>query len=245
MKLYRALMFSLILTLVVVGVAYADGPVEERPTGDIQGDVAAGFIEVGGVSSQIQPGQRIETATLGATRTADGLCYLPHTRLSGQLVGEKNAGRIQVLIGADCSITVVAVEFATKKLIVPPPTATERFGWAKSELNDFVGIDLASVYVEMSYWDNGTSVYGGHDEDYECDYPFGWYQESCNSWWWPHGTPEVYIRAEGEFDHHTLDADHWQEAKFIGTPGKGRYECDYEGHVPGPVHWKCDGEKFG
>ena len=76
---------------------------------------------------------------MGAIRTADGLCYLPHTRLSGQLVGEKNAGRMQVLIGADCSITVEAVEFTTKKPTVTLSTVTERFGWAKSELNDFAG----------------------------------------------------------------------------------------------------------
>ena len=59
----------------------------------------------------------------------------------------------------------------------------------------------------------------------------------------------MHIRGKGEFAHMTLDADHWQEAKYTGTPGKGRYTCRHEGHVPTlaglPIFWDCEGQKFG
>ena len=100
----------------------------------------------------------------------------------------------------------------------------------------------------MYYWDNGESVYGGHDPDYDCgafQYPLGWYIANCQSWWWPIGRDQVYVKAKGTFGYHTLDAAHWQTAKFTGTPGeRGSYECDHYGHVPGPVYWDCDGQDF-
>ena len=165
--------------------------------------------------------------------------------MSGQLTGSAT-GHIRAHIGADCSITIE--ELTTSPVAASQRSTTRRWGWAKSELNDFVWIDLAWVYAEMYYYDNGTRVYGGYDPDYECDvinYPAGWFVTDCRSWWKHRGPHFVQIRAKGWFDHHNITGRHTQEAKYVGTPGRGRYFCTQIGYVWGPTHWDCNGQKFG
>lgn len=60
-------------------------------------------------------------------------------------------------------------------------------GWAKSEYNDFIGLDISWVRAEMKHKDNLTSVYGGYDLannyghmfHFKCLYAYGY--------WYPYG----------------------------------------------------------
>ena len=256
---------AMFTVIAFASIANADGPDPDDTPTERDTEPAphttesSATLTMGGVTIPIEEGYRMspeQAIAHGAKRSEEG-CDLPQTFLSGRLTATSNVGHITAVIGTDCSITISEIAFtqqeaseadASGNSIQQNSTGTHYEGWAKSELNDFVGIDLTSTYAEMHYYDNGTSVYGGHDPEHDCDvfwYPFGWYEVSCDAYWWPHGPSSVYIRQEGVFDHHTIrNARHWQMARFYAAPGWGDYECGHSGSVPGPVHWDCDGSFF-
>jgi len=116
-------------------------------------------------------------------------------------------------------------------------------GWAESEYNDVVGIDLTRVHAEMKYFDNGTQVYGGHDPYNEC-YAFwdGWRILSCAAHWWPNGPNYVYTNTEGEFEWLFGQYRHWHKAQYDGWPnGVHQWWCDHRGNTVPGGYWKCEG----
>lgn len=233
----------------------ADGPDSDNSREEQIAADSLAFIDIGGVRTRIEVGDRIEVggATASQMQSSEGGCQFPETHLIGRLTETLNVGHISAVIGADCTITITEITFssvapsgASGNINSNEQGAERRKGWAKSELNDFVWIDLTATHVKMYYYDDGNSVYGGHQPKYGCDvFPDGWYRVSCDSTWFPTGLDTVYIRQEGVFDHHFVSpARHWQMARFWAGPGWGDYECGHSGRVWGPVHWECDGSRF-
>lgn len=259
-RLMAAMLIAMAIVAVATasGVAVADEP-DDPPLSVVNEDpdtpfaTEGAFIEIGGVRSPIQTGYRIESSdavTIGAEIAEDG-CLLPEIHIGGRLTPTSNSGHIVASIGVDCSISITDITVSSLTTSASTGSrssdgATRYKGWAKSELNDPIDIDLTSTYARMYYYDDGSTVYGGHNKKLKCGYfPDGWYVISCNGSWWPTGPNSVYIKLEGEFDHHFISpARHWQMAKFRAEPGYGTYTCGHSGRVLGPVHWKCSGSKF-
>lgn len=208
-------------------------------------------MKIGETTIPATAGQRISaTAAIeaGAVRTAEG-CEMPETTISGRLTEQQGEKSVTLLLQPDCSISVETVTQTSSVKAAAKSTdadsdATLYFGMAKSELNDFIWIDLTSVYAEMKYYDYGNMVAAGYDPNNWCRvFPDGWYVVSCSPTWWPYGPSSVYIKTEGVFDHHIIQpARHWQMAKFYAGPGWGDWTCGHSGTIWGPVHWTCRGE---
>ena len=126
----------------------------------------------------------------------------------------------------------------------PPDRRFRR--WAKSEINDFLGIDLALVLAGMDYYVDENSVKLGHNPRFRCDVlRDGWIKVSCDTTWRPVGPDIVSSQQEGIFDHHVIQpARHWLMARFEADLSGGDYICEHSGHVWGVINWKCTGSRF-
>ena len=184
--MFRRLVVMLVMAMMIAiagvaydgGIAAADGPspvVSEDS--DILFVAEGAFIEIGGVRSQIQTGYQIEPSntTVPDAHNAEQGCLLPEIRLGGRLTPTSNVGHIVAIISADCSISITDI---TASSLTTSASTDNSFsdggnrykGYAKSELNDFAGIDLTSTYAEMYYYDDGSTVYGGENKKLKCGY---------------------------------------------------------------------------
>ncbi len=231
-------------------VAWAEDPADEPEVLQEQhvAPVSAS-VTIGETTIPATVGQRISGATAigaGAVLSAEG-CEMPVTTISGQM-SEQGEGSITLLFQPDCSISVEAVSHTPSVTAAAKSDedddATLYFGMAKSELNDFIWIDLTAVYASMKYYDYGNMVAAGFDATNWCRiFPDGWYVISCDTTWWPYGPTSVYNKTEGTFDHlYIQPARHWQMARFYAGIGWGSWACAHHGSVWGPVHWTCRGE---
>jgi hypothetical protein len=74
-------------------------------------------------------------------------------------------------------------------------------GWAKSEYNDFIGIDISWVRAEMKHKDNTTSVYGGYDLANNYGHVIHFKCLGAWSYWYPDGgLGLVYASQHGIFE---------------------------------------------
>ena len=184
----------------------------------------------------------------GAVRNTED-CTFPEAKI---VVNNVSSMKVKVAYNEDCSIEVVKV-----RLHAPVPNESSSFtrnpqeqryrGWTKSELDDFAGIDLNTVRAQMDYFDDNQSVYGGRDPDLDCDnfdwYIGSWEVESCTYSWSTTGPDSVHINGQGEFSHEISIFDHWQIARFWGTPGAyGNYECGHSSNNIIGTHWECTGD---
>jgi len=115
-------------------------------------------------------------------------------------------------------------------------------GWAESEYNDIVGIDLTKVYASMKYYDNGSSVYGGHEPVNYCSWTAdGWRCVSCSMAWSPTGPSYVWTNTQGTFEWIGGLWPHWHLAQYVGSPGSYSWGCMHTGSTVPGGYWKCEG----
>ncbi len=122
---------------------------------------------------------------------------------------------------------------------------SDYIGWAESEYNDVVDIDLTRVHAKMKYSDDGTKVFNGREPFNQCFWLPDWNNLSCRAAWWPNGPDLVYINTEGEFEFNFDPRwDHLHKAQYEGRPGGwNNWWCDRRGQtVPGGF-WKCEGAR--
>ena len=180
---------------------------------------------------------------------------MPTTEIVGDLPSNFASGEVSVSIDEDCRMTFD--EFTHTQAPPPVPTAPggasassdgDRFkGWAKSELNDFVWIDLASVYVEMYYYADDEEVWNGHNHRARCDQfdHTQWRVLSCSLSYDATGPDELWVAGVGHFQSELIRlSKHWQGARFTAWPNMGRFRCQHSGWVIGPVHWSCSGTRY-
>ena len=148
---------ALIATLLIIGTGtlQAAPPVDDPPQAFFNG-------------APVAPGGVIATGT-----PVSGGCMMPTTAIEGVLPNDFASGEITVSIDEDCQMTFDAftnVQAPTPSGGAMASSSGTRFkGWAKSELNDPPGIDLASVYVETFYWANEWEVWDGHNQRIRCN----------------------------------------------------------------------------
>ena len=116
-------------------------------------------------------------------------------------------------------------------------------------MQDFVHLDVTHTRAEISYYDDLSTVWGGHDVDHECDrfWLSGWRIDSCTDGEVTNGPIFVSSWTEGEF--HNIWYESWartHRGTIYGTPGDVEWVCDYydEDPVVG-LHWDCDGLALG
>ena len=142
------------------------------------------------------------------TSTADGsiICDIPAFDLITEAETEAKFGEMDLVVTEDCGLRTVEVKLthddadlpdsdskfhnrATAYIrdlftvsVVEADHGTELRGWAKAEINDGPGIDLAATYAEFEYFDNITSVDDAHNPDHTCDWFWlsGWRNDSCS-----------------------------------------------------------------
>lgn len=150
----------LIATLLIIGTANAEAPAPDT------------LFTTGGVQAVANTGDVLATGTL-----ENGACKMPHVEIGTTISELYEGAEIVMSIDEDCVMTLDSIEFTEAPVgpvgVVRMSAATddgERFrGWVKSEINDFVGIDLASVYAETFYWADGDDVWNGHNQSIRCD----------------------------------------------------------------------------
>lgn len=223
---------------------------------------------VDGTKVSIVPGKVIATGELAS----DGTCELPRIVLVGEGTEDSSHGYIKVHVTENCEVVVTEVTFdqnATPPPEVSPgpgvgypepivePKDVERSissggvsllgtqhyrGWAESENNDWLGIDVTRVHAAMSYYDNGSQVYGGHNPYNQCYWMSHFKCLDCDAHWIPSGPSNVYINTEGEFELKVTGWWwHWHKAQYNAYPGGYYYWCAHQGSVIPGGYWKCEG----
>lgn len=164
----------------------------------------------------------------------DGSCDIPRTQIKFKGTEDGNVNIIATVM-ENCELVVSDIKFDKGAIpsddvaiaAIKPAEKDSRAiynyrGWVKSEYNCPFGMDLSSVWAEMKYYDNGTSVYSGYDRvnwqatafDFKCT-GWGWY-------WWPYGPSSVYTATYGNFEFISWGWwKHYHKAKFIGYPNGG------------------------
>lgn len=225
---------ALLTTFLIIGTAHATPP----------GDTPEAFLN----------GATVAVGSMVATGTADnGGCTMPQTEVTGNLPDGYAVGVVTLSIDAECRMTYGGFTYTKATPIASPggvlaASNGERYkGWAKSELNDFVGIDLASVYVETFYYADEREVWNGHNQSIDCDQfdHTQWRVLSCVLSYDPTGPGEIWVKGVGHFQSELIRLSrHWQAARFTAWPNKGRFRCQHSGWVIGPVNWKCTGTRY-
>ena len=232
------ILIALLVALAIGGVVYAETPVVAPPGG------SGVVLNVNGRDIPLNQGDSISSNVTRGVRHND-YCVFPVMTVT--LKGSRATG-VTLQTADDCTLTVSDITAADDGTTqASDPQEKHYKGWAKSELNEFLQVDLTWVHAEMEYFDNALSVYGGRNSDSWCDhveYPFGWYIVSCPAaTWWPSGRDEVYIQREGSFDHRFIpNSAHWHRAKFRGYPQDFDVECLRWGSPPGSA-WRCEGDR--
>ena len=114
-------------------------------------------------------------------------------------------------------------------------------------MQDFVHLDVTHTLAEISYYDDLSTVWGGHDVDHECDafWLSGWRIDSCTDAEVTNGPIFVSSWTEGEF-HNVFcpgGCARTHRGTFYGTPGKNlHWYCDFYDEDPvAGLHWSCHG----
>lgn len=122
--------------------------------------------------------------------------------------------------------------------------AVKRFGWARESFYEQFGITVTQTHSEMTYWDDGTKVYGGAEASPYCWWRSGtgWYLISCTKTKSFNGPSVVYLSVKGTYDHNIFQIWHRTTATFRAEPGgKWNKSCAFEGTMPPYWYTKCEG----
>ncbi len=212
------------------------------------------FIKVGGETTSVSVGDSFDAAASGAAGASSECSEIT---LGGYLDESIASAEVLATIDEDCRITIMGISHETAPVAGASgadgnsdPDPVRYTGWAKSELNDPIRIDLAAVYVRMTYYvileDN---IVYGEDPYHKCTRfpPSGWVVRSCSSTASLSESSSIWIKGRGTFanplitDRLLLPSHHTQTAKFTAWPTRSDYACTHVGRVGGPVHWTCRG----
>jgi len=97
-------------------------------------------------------------------------------------------------------------------------SGVEREGWAYQEYEEQFHVDVTKAWVEMDYWDDGNSVYNGHDQWLNLWWRTGtgWYKIDHGLWYSLSGPSSVWIEGYGEYDNNYFDLWHRLWVEFEG-----------------------------
>jgi len=141
---------------------------------------------------------------LGVMKT-NGYCNIPEITVANHPDLQKYSSgstTVDLVLQDDCSLKVAGIDTSGASPMSSPDTLGVHIkGWAKAELNDFAGIDLAATYTEMQWYDYGSYVDEGSDLVDWCHWfsTSGWRNDSCDAYWWPYGSDYVYSQTIGAF----------------------------------------------
>ena len=237
--------------LTLTGTVSAEGSHGQYP------DLGSLYSQVDGVSTPIAVGSTVAVGELkpSGPGSADDECSFGTVKVGA--VGDRYSqpSEIVIRVTEDCRMVVQSVTESRRIPTGPPPIvstseaslfATSTLGVAYSTYNDFIGIDLTYVYAELTYLDDGSSVYGGYNEWHECyTPPGGWSQRYCYTAWSPGGPSEVWSWTLGGFQYAGGNWLHEHQAEYDGWPGGGyNYWCSHSGSLVPRGEWDCDGGRY-
>jgi len=258
-------MIAVAVILVLSAALFAGGVVSGQKA-DPSGQA---FSLVDGVMTPVSQGTVIATGKL----TASGTCQMPKFTVGGTGDDNRPHGSILVQFTADCRAVVSDIIFDQNTMplelepntkfvepVIVPPT-TERMeqepqylltsvyrGTARAANDDIAGIDVTHVDAQMSYYDDGSQVYGGYNPSNS--WTAAWYFNNLGfgAEWWPYGTSSVYNASNGSFNMPSWPGGypylwHWMETTFTGTPGDYSFTCSFSGdHIPAG-YFECGGSR--
>jgi hypothetical protein len=187
----------------------------------------------------------------------DEICEVPSFDLIGGLDPAHNAFDIEIRLAEDCRLVVNEASLkggrsainVARLLNVPVAlaAATEYRIFGEYALHDFIHLDLTAAKAWLDYYDDGSQVYGGHNDFVGCDsFPLtGWYTYACGqSGKNLNGPSEVWNETHGSFGNvfqPGLAHDLW--ARPVGNPGGGAWILCQRSGAGAPVgtHWHCSG----
>ena len=249
-----SLILSMVATFLITGLAIADG---EYPRYEAT---------VGGVAKNLTLGMEVAQGSL----LDDGSCdFSGPLVITGRPTKEKNSGLVTVSVTKDCSLVVsnlqwdnVSSDSGSRRspMALPAPRSgiqatkaasapAEFIGYVDSFVTDWVGIEVNSVEAGIQYFDDGSTVSGGHSgfHDWRWFKLSGWVKDSGASGEFTTGLNVISTWTEGEF--HNDNCPHGQKCRskhrgtFFTYPGDSRWHCTV--YV---IHWalrhSCSGERI-
>lgn len=221
---------------------------------------------VGDAVYDLTPGMEITQGSL----LDDGSCEFPEPLvITGYPTEQENSGKVTTRVTEDCTLVVSDLEWrqvtngsesGTAPGSLPVPGAsgssdetdeTEEFiGYVDSSVSDwFPNIEVNSVEAGIQYFDNGSTVWGGHSEFHDW-YWFtgsGWVKDSGTSGESTAGPNVISTWTEGEFHNDLCPSGEHCRTKHRGTfftyPGDWRYHCTVYVIHPALRH-SCSGERI-
>ena len=205
----RLVKVSLILlatlgALAIGGVVYADGPASPPV------DNAGATIIVGRVLHPVVLGRVIYAPEGVIPDNADGPAYCNTPPMTIKIDGSSGISGVTVSTDEDCVVSVTDIRRSSDEggaSGASDPTEMQNEGWAKSELNDRPGFDLATVWARMDYFYDGNTVSGGRNDTAFCDvwgYTSGWVVKRCSWTSGLTGPRQMRVRGQGNFSHGIL-----------------------------------------
>ena len=213
----------------------------------VQTEVSFLTLKESGAVRDLRPGTLLETGI----PKADGSCSSRGFSVSVRARGAYSAV-IKGSIDEFCNVWVdetswsqtTSEDIATYQGSKSSGTGNFWYGFTKTELNDFVGLDLATAFADLAYIDDGSSLSNGvawHD----CDAfaPTGWSIVECREYDNETSSTHMYSRTYAEIANAFWNTDTYADARFDAYPGDGDHDCDYGPRprprgLPDPV-WRC------
>lgn len=160
-------------------------------------------------------------------------CAFPEFTLSTTADATISEVAISAQVTDGCQLVIASINKAATSDGEAAVAATHYRGGAWAEQLDAPGVFvLTRTYTDMYYYDDGGSVWGGHDLSAWCETPTrdGWYVDSCAYGWNPSGSSSVSSWTIGQFGFWGGSYYHGLDGTFYGWSGGawGPY-CDYWG----------------
>ena len=182
---------AMIVALAIGGVVYADGP----PV-SIEGVT----INVNGAKVPVYLGAEVYSPN-PSTLTPGRSCTMPATEII--IDGSSGIQGVTLTLDRNCVFAVSEIRRAVPQAqgnLLHDISEIRYEGWAKSELNDVPGIDLATVRASIEYTDFGDYLTAASGADANCTafWPTGWRVSSCTEEWTANSSA-VYVKGVGVF----------------------------------------------
>ncbi|HET7091252.1 MAG TPA: hypothetical protein VFL17_21670 [Anaerolineae bacterium] len=204
-------------------------------------------------------------------RTIEGRCQFPAYTV--EIEGNSSRyDRVVLTATEDCRLVVseVTSQLSNESVPASPPdggetqaptsgndltgslemnamAANRRFGWARMTFYEQFGIAVTLSHAEMSYWDDGSSVWGGQQENSYCWWrsSTGWFLIECTSDSSFGGPSAVWHWVRGTYNHSVFSIWHRTTATFNARPGGNWTKaCSFEGTMPPFWYTRCEADSW-
>lgn len=203
--------------------------------------------EVDGRSFSVVSGDTVAQGRLVAEGDAEA-CIMPETTLSVSGDASTPSISVQAEVTQDCRLQVSSIAkqptAETSGVTSSAATRYQSGGWY--DHSDVIGILLTESYAHMYYYDNGSSVYSGHQQLTYCyNARDGWYGNWADQNWNPNGPSSLWIWKWCNFSFTGGTFTHTLDVTVYSFPGNQySVSCNHWGSTAPGARFNCQGRHW-